>query len=584
MAIDIIINGQSAKIENLREIAIRSSFSRSNFQEQGEDQELEINVDSIVVVGDSINIIKSWIDSYGMGVGIPTVIKVSPTLKLDYYIDLTKEYFEDNEKIECKLIKRKGSDSFFQIARGTSFEILAKQGLIFPTVNVPYKIIKDNRNELALSLSIATWAAGQALLQSIRATANSITLLAESANILDPVGAARAIAQIAINTAFLVANALIAKRLAEQLIEVVWPKTRFFKACKVKELLSTYCNSKGYTLSSTILNALEGLTILPVPMRKENKNIFQFTENELDQSFTNGYPTSLDTVSIVADVFTALETTFNAKTKVRDGVVYLERWDFFSDQTNIQIPVTYSDQERAVNKFTRNAEEAVKRYYLAYQTDPNDTHTRADFAGTIQEVGFENANNVAPDLDLLSGLDNRQIPFALGSRKQETYVEKKAKEILSFKLDIQGFTDVLNLDVSLGSFAQLIGLNLIQLINDNNGVLQISEQFYSTTKLLLLDNKNRQPEDYLSKIGAPALYDNYHSINAITNNARNIFSIRTKMTLDQYEQTVFTEAIDIDGVKCEIADIELNPDNESVTLVYRKPSDWAEGKINKFVL
>lgn len=561
--IDVIINGQSACVENIEDLEIVSKFPNiSGFQNQ-EAGELEVNVSTIQLKLESKDQILEWLGSYGAMVGIPTVIKQG-NLSLDYYIDLSEETTYSDHYVECKIKKRKGTDNFFSVSSGTTFEYLASQGMVFPTVNIPYLIVPDNQAELGVTLSISIFVMTQTAINEAQITADLIAEAAAAVGGLSPALAAAAVAKATLQAAKLVALLIALKKLTDQLKELIFPNIRFFKGATVKGLISTYCNSIGYSFQSSLLDSLEDITVLPVPLIKGKKSIFNNLQNQLNQSFTNGYPTSPDGfISTVGGLLKSMETTFNARVKVRNGVVELERRDFWKNESAVTFTGSFTNQDDRTNEYTLNTNDAFIRQYVHYQTDQSDTHTLDNFDFSANEKGAKNVNQIDPDLNLLKGLQDKAIPFSQAiSKTKFTLIEDLA----------------LNLFYAID---ELFSTDIAKVIKNRLGVVQISKQFYSVPKLLIQQN-GKQPKDYLSKIGAPALANNYYSIDSIENNSFAIYDMPTEMNLAEFEQLIYQEVANIDGVNVDLLEITYNAYDRKAQLKFKKPNDWAKGKITTF--
>lgn len=69
------------------------------------------------------------------------------------------------------------------------------------------------------------------------------------------------------------------------------------------------------------------------------------------------------------------------------------------------------------------------------------------------------------------------------------------------------------------------------------GVLQISDQYFTKTKLLYTVG-GKQPPNYMTKISATALYNKYHYINEISHNLQEISSATIPFTSQQIESLI----------------------------------------------
>jgi hypothetical protein len=553
--LEIIIDGKNAIVDNIQDIEIISAFA------DGNGAELEMNVSSLIVKLETRQQLLSWVQSYGVMVGIPTVVKQG-TLTLNYYIDLSDSPRFSDHEIECKIKKRKGKDNFLDIANGATFEYLAAEGVLFPTRNVPYVIIPDNQLELGVTLSISIFVIFQTIKNEAQKLAALGVQFAFGVSGFSVAQTLAASANILLQAAKVVLLVIEAKKLVDQLKELIFPKVRFFMAATVKDLLSSFCVKYGYTFKSTLLDSLADLTILPVPLIKEKKSIFDNLMNALNLSFTKGYPTSSDTTPTAGSLLAAMESTFNAKTKVRNGLVELEREDFWADQSAVELKSSLTDQEKRVTNYTFNTNDAWSRQVIKYLPDYSDIHTLDIFESSYSEKGTKNINQIDNDLNLIAGFKDIEIPFAQGVRKNDfSYVEQIALDLFSL------FSEFTSVTTN---------------IKNRVGVLQVSQQFFSKTKLLLLTN-DKQPVDYQSIIGAPALADNYYQVSEIQNDSHAILEMPFEMDLAQFEQIIYQEYINLDGVNVEIIDMTYNLYSRWAIIKFKKPDNWGQ-KISTFVV
>ena len=208
-------------------------------------------------------------------------------------------------------------------------------------------------------------------------------------------------------------------KLSQQFFELIFPKIRYFKGSKIRDLIQKGCQYLGFTFSSTLLDNNSNLAIMPVPLIKEKKSIFDFLQNDLDFSFTKGYPTSQDTLSTLGELIKTVELWFNAKTRVYNGEVQIERRDYWALITQNTIVPSLSDQDRRQDQYELNTDEAWKRTYVHYQIDYSDFHTVDFFDPTDAEYSTEPLNVINSDLVSIRGLNDVNIPFALGVRKNQ---------------------------------------------------------------------------------------------------------------------------------------------------------------------
>ena len=560
------LNGIEVAPRNILEFGVVSSFGR-------DPNILEVDADKVILPREAREIIENHIVSQGVFEGIPYTIQMGNAISLEYYVDLTDNAIFRDYEIELKLKKRGGWDNFWNNAQGTSFELMAYKGVQFNFIDIPYLIIRDNQVELGITLAVSLYTMGDALIKSIEALSATITNIIDSVTpevgagvTLDPAEIAtlvvKAILQIAIVALLIVAII----KLAQQLFELLFPKIRYYLGSTVRELVTKGCQFLGYQLESTLLDGLKNLTIMPVPLSKEKKGITDYIENDLNFSFTKGYPTAQDSTPTLGSLIDTIELMFNARTRVYDGVVRIERRDWWANQTVNQILPALNLQDDRQNEYTLNTDEAWQRTYIHYLVDYADFHTVDFFDPTDAEYHTDPTNVINPDLITIKGFNDIAIPFALGVRKNTlNWIEKVAEGFFTF------IDEVANAFGGNSNFASTI--------QNRIGVTQIGQQFYSQTKLIWAVN-GKQPANYVSLMRASTIYNNYHVINEIQNNDNKIFSeVPVRLRPEDFINLLNNNYAEIDGLICEILTIKYNDEESLAVISYKMPYDYANGKV-----
>ena len=556
------LNNIPVSPRNVLEIGLITDYT-------GNPNMLQIDSDTVVLPREAREIILNHIATQGVFEGIPYMIETESGIKLEYYVDLTEGTTYKDFEIEVKIKKRKGFDNFIENSQGLSFELMNKKGVNFDFIDIPYVIIPDNQLELGVSLSIATYVMTKEAIQATKdlVTATRDLIEALTGTPFPPLGEIISLslaltAQLAYTLA--VYTALI--KLGRQMLELIFPKVRTYKGATIKNLIEKGCEYLGYTLDSTLLNEWDKLTIMPVPLIKNKKSIFNFIQNELNFSFTKGYPTAQDTVSTLGELINAVEIWFNARTKVYNGVVQIERRDYWQNITSNTTVPALNLQDSRQSQYVLNTDEAWKRSYVHYQVDYSDTHTLDFFDPTDAEFSTEPLNVINEDLVSIRGLNDINIPFALGVRKDRlSWVEAFAKTF--FQL----------VDTVTGLFGA--GLNSTSLITNRLGVTQISQQYYSVTKVLYATN-GKQSADYVDKIKAGNIYNEYHKINEININGYKIYSdVPMRLKSEEFVSLLDNNFAYIDGILCEILSIRYIDELSKAIISYKEPFEYAEGKV-----
>lgn len=544
----------------------------------GNPQLLQIDTDTIILPREGKDLILNHVATQGVFEGIPYSIELETGLKLEYYIDLTEGTVYRDFDIEVKIKKRKGYDNFLDNSQGLSFELMNVKGVNFNFIDIPYLIIPENQAEIGLTLAIATYVMTKEAINATRdlITATTNLIKAVTPNIsLVPAPPLGEIISLAIGLAgqlvYTLAVYVALVKLAQQMFELIFPKVRYYKGTTIKELVDQGCKYLGYKLNSTLLDSMDKLTLMPVPLSKQKKGIFDYLQNDLNFSFTKGYPTAQDSVSTLGELIASIELWFNARTRVSNGVVEIERRDYWQNiTTNTTLPAL-NIQDQRQNEYTLNTEEAWKRSYIHYQVDYSDTHTLDFFDPTDAEYSTEPTNVINSDLVSIKGLNDINIPFALGVRKDKlNWIENFAKEFFKIADSITGL---------FGS-----GTSLASAIQNRVGVTQISQQFYSVTKVLYA-SKGKQDANYVNEIKASKIYDDYHKINEITNNSYKIYSdVPLRMKSTDFVSLINNNFAYINGKLCEILTINFVDEQSLATISYKEPNNYAKGKVNIIVI
>lgn len=565
------INGIEVTPRNIGEIGIRCSFTERM-------QDIVLNVDSITLTREDYELVKQHTSNIGVFEGIPYTVVMNSGIQLEYFINLTEQTIYRTYEVECKIMLRKSIDKFFDDASGSSFELIKSKGFTFPIFDIPYVIIKDNQLEIAIPLTITLFLMIKELADATRQLVmDTVDLIGattpnlgtgfsmDTGDIISKV--LKIIAQIVYISLLLSAIVMMGK----QLQELIFPKVRYLKGCKVKDLLTVGCNFLGYNFSSTCLNSYSGLTILPVPLQKQVKKFFMFKQNSLNLSFNKGYPTANDSTPTVGSLLEEMRKFFNGRIRVINGTVHLERRDYWAGVTSNQIAPALALQDSRQDEYTYNTDDAWKRYVVGYTPDISDLHTFDNFEGNDCELSCEPINIVNADLVTIKGLVDVVLPFALGSRKEKlNWLEELAKAV---------FKVIDSVIIKLGGNSSLSAT-----IQNRIGVLKISQQYFSITKLMYT-NGGRQPVNYLSYIGAINVYNNFHKINQIELNGQKIRNnVRARFNDSDFLSLVSNNFANIDGDICEITELTYIEDSHSVEITYREPDNYASGKVKTVVI
>lgn len=563
-----LIDGENFRPVNADDIGITMDWT-------GDIQEAELNTDTIVLSNRARQIVLNRIEQQGVFQGIPILIQVGNTA-LEYYIDLQQtpriSGFGDSE-IEVSIKRRRSINWFREQVNALSFEVINKTNKI-DTIQIPYLIVPDNQAEMLIMLLISTFTLTKALIEGIKELVTAITdfLKIVSVGPVVNVGQIISAALLLIARIIYVAALLVALiNLTKQIIELIFPPIRKMKGSTIRELVNKGCQKLGFTFSSTVLDELDKLTFMPVPLQKKNKSIFKNLLSLNTQSYTKGYPTARDTTPTLGSLFDFLEDLTQAELRIIGNTVYLEEESYWIEQSGLQIQNTLNLQDSRENQWTYNTSEAWKRYYLHWQYDTSDIHSmdKMDSLDMEWSTEYVSINESEKDLFVVKGLVDIGLPFALGNRKDSlTWVEKQAIPFAKLADEVVNF---------FGGNS-----NLVAKINGRIGVTQISQQYYSVSKMLWATN-GKQPANYLETLGALPIANRYHSKNKVKENFKKIFTARIPLSTDNFDMIMNNNYVtDDQGNSLKLLTFEYVNESKEADIEYSVPS--TEGNNTKTVL
>lgn len=500
--IQYILNGQPCNPKNRRSINYVLDFSGRRFRE------VELSVDALEFVAEDLDAVNQWRATYGDYVGMPLKIQYTNGLTIDYVLDFADESTVFSDRMaRVKLLRYQNTDNFFDNAEATSFRIINWAPADFQDID--YVIVRDNNLAVFISLALATFSLAQELAKSIQEIAEGISDLVKATT---PVGlpvpapdfgaiivaAIKLLARIAYTVFIIIA--LI--KLAQEIIEIVFPKIRQFKGIKLRRLIEKGCQHLGYTLASTMLDSLENAVILPVPLKEKDPSFWKQLFQPLSLAYTNGHPDLRDTMTTFGQALSFLERNLNAEVRIENGTtVRIELESYYEQQASTQLSEAFNVQDKLQDQKTINSSEIFKRLTLIYRVDPSDINTFDDTSKSLYEVSSEVQNSTGQGYELIRRLNDQTLPFARGTRKGSlTFIEEIVKT----------FAKAIDL---------FCGTSLAAKIEARADVLQISQQYFGVTKLLWMNGTRLHPNQN-DFIGAEALTQAFWSDKFIENNQK----------------------------------------------------------------
>ncbi len=324
------------------------------------------------------------------------------------------------------------------------------------------------------------------------------------------------------------------KNLLEQIKEAFFPTVLYHSGMKIKTFLEQSILYMGYdsidfgSLSAimdelTVLGSKNNQTGAPANFPNPNSGIF----NPKDFGYN------------LFDMKEQLKDQFRLREAIIDNVYHLkpENDTFWVQSASYVMPSVLVEQTFANNGTIRpNYEDLNSSTIVEYSTDDSDLWTLDDLAdeadptttGKIISVTTVEPLTVTDQRKvLLKGSKNVNIPYCLAVRKDEI------DDLLDFFDDvIAGFSGLRDkIEDTLDSLTSLLNQavpNMDEFLPDflnRTGAIRMENHFFSVPKMMLLKNNSvgnpRIPSDFVDKIGAKALYANYHSYDSFIPGNRN---------------------------------------------------------------
>ena len=542
------INNREITPRNLFDIGVKVDF-------EAKTDEIQVTTDSLLLSREAKSYIDSHIANIGIFDGLKYKVVMNGNVQLDYYIDLTEEHLIEDNQIQCRIKLEKNHDNFFDRASGSSFSLINSVKPI-NTIEVEYQILPIDAEGQAMSSFLAMYSITVAIGQQVKATAESSAEFASVAGYgFSAFGKIiEAGLKLVANIVYLALLVNEAINLAERIAGLINPKISIAKGVLVKELIEKGCDYLGYKFDSSIFNGdYAKLALMTVPANNTNENFFNISSVLFSKKvLSSGYPTELDSVNTLGDLFSVMESMFNAKTRVVDNNVYFERWDKFVRNTSVQLDSSLTDQSERVNKYKYDTSRLFKRYYIHYSNDYSDIVTLDNYRHQASEYSLESSPNT--QISTIKGLTEINIPFSLAYTKEKTTWLEDVFEVMK---DIFAF-------FTSGQFDY----------KDSKGVVLLSQTYFSTTKIFIHDgNKRPKPNSNGALLDTSILWDKFHYINSPTSGYyRAIYeSVKFQMSASEFKSIYRNNFVTIDGLQCEIVNMEYFDEKQYALITYKAP-------------
>ena len=523
------INGIEIRPDNAGEIGFKIDFTQ--------DYNLpELNSDSILLSNKAKQLVLDHIEELGVTEGIPYTVVIDGLDPIEYYISLIENpriSSRGDVPLDVRVKRRKSVSNFKTRADDLSFEAINLKSPI-PIEIHKYSIVKEDQGVQLIMLTMTLFMFAKELYEGIKgvsektsettseAIPNTVTVVPSAGVGVKIPGIILAAIKLALQIVYFAAILIQLIILIKKILEILMPPVRNLNVSRIKVLLEKGCEHLGYKFKSNFIDSLPGLTIAPVPLSNPNPSVWEKYAPLDSTIYSKGYPTALDTTPMLGNLIDAVKLMCNGDMRVEDGNVI--RIDpNLNDTPTTSIKTTLNLQAERSNEWTYNTGEIWKRYIIKGLYDVSDTHTLDNFQKAQKEVSTEPLTVVNEDLVEIKGLVAVDLPFAYGARKSKLNISETALYTLA------KFSDKVTSFFGGGG-------GMSAKIQGRIGVMQISQQQYSVTKLLYAVG-SKQPPNYMDIIGAKAFYE-YHKTNQVKENFKKVYTSEIPLSDSKFRAIV----------------------------------------------
>lgn len=520
-----------------------------------EDTEIEINfinnqpeisIEQFTFVDKAADILINWINAGcngGPGIfeGVPLDVIITCgnfTHTFNLYVDLADESnIVDGCSVIAKVKVCDSIETLDECLQANSFDYLRELdpvGYDACCMDVPYIVEKiDYGLELAF-LSFATFIA---LYQTVEAGRMLVVSIIDLTSVQSAADILRGVLRVIANAIFFAAMLIHLINLIKELIDYIYPPVRTHKAIRMVDLLKKAIEHCGYKLKIVGISEADCLTYLP---SKPNKN----TPND------KCVPLPAEGGYFFKGMFDIFQKLFKTERFIKDGCVYIypEIDETLLLQSTYIMPSTLNE----VVKYDTGSFKATN--LMQFLTDLNDGWTVVNYEGNAfqrryRPITTQNSNKV-----LLNGLNECNIPVALGSKKTELSVlEKALKSFLTFA---DGLIGVFGGNTT---FSNVVTRRLC--------MLKVENTIHSVPKLLATENDGKLKANHRNILSAPALFKKYHGINK---QYGVVEDLEIDFCCDDFEKVLCNHYFyDCDGRKSKFVSLKWNWSSDKATISYK---------------
>lgn len=507
------INGLEVNgVRELKKTKISITFDNDSIQ-------ANINIPALNFLNEANQELDNWENGiYGVIEGTPFEMSVesdatvASTLK--GYVDHSTRILKSTVESEASIVKTNGLNGFHIRSQGITMALLEKNGIMPKSlgVNIPYIVENRKTNIEKFELLTTAYSIVKTSIDEIFKFINIAADLTSGGFVQAGINLATSLANIIILITRLVV-------ILKGIQEAFFPFVQYHRGIQLITFLEKGCNYMGYSFDAgTFTTELEKVTLCPHKTDESNDPIGFLSVLTLEghQNDQSGILKPSDFGYVLSDAFELAHKLFFTKVAIIGEVVTLLP---FNDPFWVLSPsYTLPDVKLEESPFmsngvrTKNLEEIKSRTLIEYAEDTSDYFTITNVNNSVSETIREPVNISNPKNVILKGIDIVKIPYALCVRKEPV---DSLFELFKILTNLS-YEEITSIEIAFGEAATILGEALEPLIKyvppelDRAGAMKVENDFFSLPKIVYLE-ESKIPENFNEKIGAPALYNDYHS-------------------------------------------------------------------------
>ena len=570
---------------NWASIQVLATFDNSSVQANISTEEFEF-------VNAAASQIKTYIaggltlDTNGIFEGLPFQIFADDGTDdlnvFDGYLDFNTYEVISPVIVKCSVKKTNGLNGFEDRSEANSFGYLEDQGFITAADYVDVPIIVEKLS-IESDVAIVTLALFMLSIQITKAALDINENIQKGGAVTATAGAGSAAAGPAYTLiAMLFDIAYLVILMAQFIITItkmaklLMPPIRINKGIRLRKLLDKAASYLGFDSYDSPLTELDNLVYLPSKPFDDKNN----------KGLKKGIPNATDYGYQLAEIFALVNKLTNSKIAIINNVIVQRTLSdtFWVEEATFEVPDVLDE------KIKYNNADFKARTFINFVTDSSDDWTVDNFTGTNYEIiTTPKQGGIAPS-NLMSGLEDINIPLALGSPKDGLNILETLFNVGLSSLDVsmQLIVDGINLFVPEGK--KMPDSNLAGIITGRLNNLKVSQKNHGVAKLLYLGSDEKiVANSRINLFSARNLYNKYHNYNSfVANNfggQRRIFlNKRVPFGFSDFlnciENSYFVTA---DGAKGKVESIKWTLDGDYAELDYWIEEVYTENLVEKFI-